>query len=86
MSQYWDTDVYNSEEPPVIIISSRLQTEVKKKYTKKKFRLVIDVPVFRVGPSEYCIKFQTKLHIIIRGQSLNTGTNIYATTKNLLAG
>ena len=69
---------------PVIKVSS-LKVDINTPLGEIGSNIVsICVPVFRVGPSEYFIKFQTKLHIIIRGQSLKTGPQMYTIKKNLL--
>ena len=44
------------------------------------------VLVFRTGSPEACIKFHTTIQKITRCQSIKTGLQMYATTKNLLAG
>ena len=44
------------------------------------------IPIFKTGTPEMILKFLVVLKKVIKGQSLTTGPQMYAMTRNLLAG
>ena len=66
--------------------SDSLKVEIKMQLGyPKSDPILMYVPVFNTGSPEVLLKFLTLLDKIIKGQSLTTGTHIYAMTNNLLA-